>query len=592
MSEITRVVRAAGRRLFLMELLKALVLSVFIALSLMVVLRIVQQSFGLAIEWRTVMILAGSIAAAGTLVWSLVARPRELDSARVLDERAGLRESLSTALTIGTPKEAWSQLVVETARQKAASVKVGDAIPIEAPKRWHWPLAAALALGIAWSLPTWDLLGTKAKREEEANRAKEVIAVKTEINENKKKLDELLAKVAPELKSEQTDPSKAEEVAPSALQKPEQMRASEIKRLTDLSEKLAAKAGGEKGLQMDALKNMMAQLKHPGDSPMNELFKSLSKGDFSGANEALNEMKAQLAKNEMTPEEKEKLAKAMEKLAEQIQKQADAAKDIAKALEQAGADPQQAQEMAKQLAANPDMIKKALEAMKNLTPEQREKLAKEMAAKAKAAQKASQMAKSMSQCSGSMQEGEMGEASDAMSEMAGELSEMEMTEAELQAMDRALKECQSQLAGMCNGDGEGEGESEGWNQQEGEWKEGDSNRMGKGGKGGGPGKGEGKREGQTPTEFATEQQKIKTKTGKGPIIGKQYVKGEQIVGESAAEYAEAVDASGKAAAEALSNGEVPPELRKTVQSYFGALKKQTEKKDGAKPADAKPEEKK
>jgi hypothetical protein len=582
MSEITRAVRAAGRRLFVIEVLKALVLSAFLALSLMVALRIVQQAFGLAVEWRTVMILAGSIAAAGTLVWSLVARPRDAQSARVLDERAGLRESLSTALSIGTPKEPWAQLVVDSARQKAASVKVGQAIPIEAPSRWHWPLAAALALGIAWTLPTWDLLGKKAKREEEANRVQEVITVKTEIQENKKKLDELLAKVAPDLKSDLADPSKAEEVAPAAMQKPEQMRASEIKRLSELAEKLEAKAGGEKGMQMDALKNMMAQLKHPGDSPMNEMYKSLSKGDFKGANEALEEMKAQLAKSEMSPEEKEKLAAAMEKLAEQIKQNSDATKEIAKALEQAGADPQQAAELAKQMAANPDMIKKAIEAMKNLTPEQREKLAKEMAAKAKACKNASKMAESMGKCAGDMQQGEMGEASDAMSEMTAELSEMEMTEAEMKAMDMALKECQSQLAGMCNGDGEGD--SDEWNSQEGEWQEGDSNKLGKGGKGGGPGKGQGDRSGQTATDFATEQQKIKTKTGKGPIIGKQYVKGEQIVGESSAEYAEAVEASGKVAAEALTNGEVPPELRKTVQSYFGALKKQAEKKTEPAPA--------
>ena len=49
-----------------------------------------------------------------------------------------------------------------------------------------------------------------------------------------------------------------------------------------------------------------------------------------------------------------------------------------------------------------------------------------------------------------------------------------------------------------------------------------------------------------------------------------------------AEFAEAVEASTKTASEALTAGEVPPELRKTVQSYFGALKK---KADQTKPAD-------
>lgn len=586
MSEITRAVRAAGRRLFVMEVLRALVLSVFVAISLMAVLRIVQQVFGLAVEWRAVMIVGGSIAAAGTLVWSLVARPRPMQAARVLDERANLRESLSTALSIGTPKEAWSQLVVDSARQKAAAVRVSQAIPIEAPRRWHWPLAAALALGIAWTLPNWDVLGKKQKRQDEEARQKELIAVKQEIKEGNKKLDDLLAQVAPELKNELGNPNKPEELQPAAL-KPEQIRAAEMKRLTDLAEKLQAKANGEKGMQMEALKELMAQLKHPGDSPMNDLYKSLAKGDFAKGNEALNEMKAKLASGDMSEADKKKLAEAMQKLADQLEKKSDVSKDLAKALEQAGADPKEAADLAKQLAANPDMIKKALENMKNLSPEQREKLQKEMESKCKAGQKAGKMGQSAKKCAGGLQQGDMGEASEGMGELSDDTKDGELTQEELEKMDEALKACQSQMAclgGNCDGDG---GKTDEWQQQEGDWQEGDSNKNGQGGKGGGPGHGFGKRAGSTPTDFSTEQQKMKTKTGQGPIIGKQYVKGEQVVGESSAEFVQAVEASDKTAQEALSNGEVPPELRKTVQSYFGALKKKADQtKPAEKPAEA------
>lgn len=580
MSEITRAVRAAGRRLFIMEILRALVFSAFIALAFMTLLRITQQLFGFSVDWRTIMILAGSVTLAGTFVWSVVARPRDAKSALVLDERANLRESLSTALSIGTPKEPWAQLVVESARQKAATVKVAHAIPIEAPSRWHWPLAALLALGIAWCLPTWDVLGRKAKRDEEVSRKQEIITVKQEIQDNKKKLDEMLAKVAPELKSEQSDPSKPEAQQPQAsVQKPDQLRTAEMKRLTDLAEKLQAKTNGEKGMQQDALKDLLNQLKHPGESDLNELYKNLSKGDFKSANEALEELKAKLAKGEMTAEERKKLAEALEKLSEQLAKQSEnAEKDVAKALEQAGADPKQASEMAKQMSsASAEDIKKALEAMKNLTPEQREKLAKEIASKCNACKNAGKMSKSMKKCSGGMNQGEMGEASEGLSELGEQLSENEMSEQEIKEMQQALKECQSQMAclgGQCQGNGEGE--AEGWKTQTGEWKAGDSNKMGGNGGGGGPGKGQGDRSGSTATEFATERQKANVKAGKGQIIGKQYVKGETVVGASAAEYAEVVEASGKAAAEALSSGEVPPELRKTVQSYFGKLKEKAQ----------------
>lgn len=587
MSEITRAVRAAGRRLLIMEVLRGLAFSIFVALAAMVALRIVQQTFGLAVEWRAVTILGGSIALAGTLVWSFVARPREAKSAMVLDERAGLRESLSTALSIGTPTEPWAQLVVETARQKAASVKVAEVLPIEAPRRWHWPLAAALALGIAWCLPTWDVLGRKARREEEVARKQEVIAVKQEIQENKKKLDEMIAKVAPELKNETGDPSKPEAPQANSPQKPEQMRAAEMKRLTDLAEKLKAKAGGEKGMQQEALKELMNQLRHPGESALDDVYKSLSKGDFNAAQQALEEMKAKLSKGELSPEDRKKLAEALAKLSEQLDKQSQGEKDLAKALEKAGADPQNAAQMAKDMMSNPEGIKKALEAMKNMTPEQREKLAKELAAKAQACKNASKMSKSMSKCSNAMNNGEMGEASEAMSEMSSQMSEAELSESEMESLEQAMKECESQMAalGKCMGNCEG-GDSNEWQTQTGDWKEGDSNKFGSGG-GGGPGKGFGDRSGSSPTDFATERAKINTKTGKGPIIGKQYVKGEQIAGESVAEFAEVVEASEKSASEALSKGEVPPELRKTVQSYFGALKAQTKKAEDKKPEESK-----
>ena len=113
--------------------------------------------------------------------------------------------------------------------------------------------------------------------------------------------------------------------------------------------------------------------------------------------------------------------------------------------------------------------------------------------------------------------------------------------------------------------------------------------MRKHGPGGGPGKGQGDRSGSTPTDFNTEQAKLKVKAGKGPIIGKQYIKADQMVGESVAEFTEVVEASSKNAALALQNGEVPPELRETVRKYFGRL--ESVAKNNGKTPEAKPETK-
>ncbi len=593
MNEILRAVQNAGRRLFLIELIRAVVLALTLALVVMVVLRIVQQVFALSLQWNTVMLVAGGIVAAGSLSWSIATRPRTSKAARVLDERAELRESLSTAIEIGEPKEPWSKLVVESARAKAIGVDIKRAIPIEMPRQWYWPMAAAVMLGIAWTLPIFDVIGNKAKKDEEKARQEQIITVKQEIDEKRKELDKVLAKIDPELKKDLGEPNKPEELQPAGAVKPEALRTAEMKRLTDLNDKLAAMAKGEKGMQLDAMKDMMAQLKHPGAAELNDLYKSLAKADFAKANQALNDLKAKLGDKNLSPEEKKKIAEAMGKLAEQLKQNSDAAKNMAKAMEQAGMDSKQAAELAKMLAANPEMIAKAMEAMKNLSPEQKQQLAKQLSAKASACKSGSQMAKSMKECSGSMESGDSQSENASMSELSSQLSEGEMMQESAKALSAAMSECQSQMeamgecmGGSCSGNGDGKNGSKSlvWDSQTGEWKEGDSNKFSQGGKGGGPGKGQGDRSGSTPTDFSTEQAKIKAKAGKGPIIGKQYIKGEQMIGASVAEFAEVVEASKKNAAEALSNGEVPPELRETVKKYFsrlGEVAKQSGKPEAA-----------
>lgn len=597
MNEILRAVQRAGRRLFLIELIRSVLIALTLALAVMVVLRIVQQVFALSVQWNMVMLVAGGVVAAGSLSWSLATRAKTSKAARVLDERAELRESLSTALSIGEPKESWSKLVVETARAKAIGVDVKRAIPIEMPKRWYGPVAAAMLLGIAWTLPVFDALGSKAKKDEEKARQDQILEVKQDIKEKQAELDKVLAKIDPELKKELGEPNKPEELQPPGAIRPEALRTAEMKRLTDLNEKLAGLAKGEKGMQLEALRDMMAQLKHPGGAELGDLYKNLAKGDFAKASKALDELKAKLGDKNLSPEEKKKIAEAMAKLGEQLKQNANAAKDMAKAMEQAGMDAKQAAEMAKMLASNPAMIAKAMEGLKNLSPEQKQQLAKQLAAKASACKSSSQMGQKMSECSGGMESGDSQSENASMSELGSQLSEAEMMQQQAQALSAAMSECESQMAalgecmgGNCNGNGDGDKNGNlAWGQQEGDWKEGDSSKMGGNGKGGGPGKGQGDRSGSTPTDFNTEQAKLKVKAGKGPIIGKQYIKADQMVGESVAEFTEVVEASSKNAALALQNGEVPPELRETVRKYFGRL--ESVAKNNGKTPEAKPETK-
>lgn len=463
MSVIISKVKAAGRRLVLNQAIHALVMSATAAVGTLAVLRVVQQVFGFSVQWSMIAYGAAAIVGVSTLAWAIVNRPSQAKAARELDERGNLRESLSTALALPQTEEPWAKLVMQTATERAASVNVKQSIPLEMPRRWWTPLAAGLALFAAFCLPMWDVTGIHSKKQKEAEQKQQVIEVKQEIKENQKKLDDLLAKVAPDLKNEQANPDKPDANKPDAPQKPEELRVAEMKRLTDLADKLQAAANGEKGMQLQAMQQLTAQLKHPGDSPLNEMFNNLAKADFGKAQQALNQLKDKLASGNMSPEEKKKLAEALKKLGDQLQKQGDASKDMAKALEQNGMDAKQASELAKQLANNPDMIKKALESMKNLTPEQREQLAKKLQSQCKACQNASKSGKACQNAAAACESGNMSQMSDAMSEMSEMMSESEMLQQAAKQLEAALSECQSQMEcmgeGMCNGNGKGKGKS-------------------------------------------------------------------------------------------------------------------------------------
>ena len=413
-----------------------------------------------------------------------------------------LRELLSTALAIGEPKESWSKLVVERrGPAKAVGVDIKRAIPIEMPRSWYWRLGGGCRAWHRVDIAGVHLLGNKAKKEEKEEGSAGTIDLRQAGPQGKcEELDKVLSKDDPELKKELGDQAKPQQNEPEAANKPEAVRTAEMKRLTDLNEKLAAMAKGEKGMQLDAMRDMMAQLKHPGSAELGDLYKNLAKGDFAKANQALNELKAKIGDKSLSPEEKKKLAEAMGKLAEQMKQNSDSAKDMAKAMEQAGVDPKEAAELAKQLAANPQMIAKAMEGLKNLTPEQKHNSPSRWVPRPPPPRVHRRWPRACRNALAAWNRAIRNLRMPRCRSSAPTL-ENEMLQQQAASLAAAMSECESQMEALgdcmgdsdCNGSGKGKGKGKGkglaWNSQEGEWKEGDSSQGGTGnGKGGGPGR--------------------------------------------------------------------------------------------------------
>lgn len=598
MRSVYKAVGQAGRRLSLMDFLAGLVVAITAGLGLALVARMVERVLGVqalfAPWWGKGALIAGGLALLGAIGWTIARRRSRVLVAQELDERAGLREVLSTSLYIQRATDPWSQAVVAEANRLAGGVKVGQAIPIEAPKLWPAPIFAGAALALVWfTVPNMDLLGATKKQVAKQQKQEEVQQVKADIQSKQEKLKALLAQAKVEFVDEKTEEGKQDQQAKE--NDPEAMRRAAVRELTSLTEKLATEKEGEKSAQVDALKEAMRQLKRPEAGPLDEFSRQMARGDFNKAQQALAEAAKKMADAATTPEEKEQAKKQAENLGKQLKDLANDKEQLAKKLESAGLDKKQAEEIAKQAASgDPEKVKEALEKAAGLSKEDQQKMLEMAKAQMKAQEQAQKMGESMSKMSqGMMQEGLKQDGEQGMQEMMSELSEAEMMQNDMQQLDAALSEAKKQLGEMAGeimggdnpGEGEGKGAQAGNGKKNGSWKEGGqaNSKAGNGtGKSGNRGRGDGS---PSPEEEAVDYKidKVKGKTQNtgGPIIGSRLVYGDKVKGESVAEFAEVAQNSEQQASEAIENNQVPRELQNAVKTYFGRL---NAKVKGEKPA--------
>lgn len=589
MNSIHRVVKQASWRLMLIDWLRVFAVVLTVALGLAIVARLVEKTFALGEYfgpwWLKGGIGAGVLVLLITTVVALIRKPRAIAAARQLDERAGLREALSTALYIKNEQDPWSKNVIDDAQRTAASVQVGRAIPVEAPKLWPVPVCTAFAMLLVWiTVPDLDLLGIKADQVAKKQQETEIKAVKADVAEKAQKLKEMLDKAKVEVKDEQGDAEAGKEQKPE-MNDPEAIRRAAVKKLTDVSEKLEAMKEGDKAAQVEAVKEAMKQLKQPGDGPLNDFARSLSRGDFNKAQEQLNQLTQELASgNNMSPEQKEQAKQQLDNLAKQMDKLADQQKQLEEKLKQQGLDKNTAQDLAKKASSgNPEDLKKALEQMQNLSAEQKQ----QMMEMAKSTMEASKQCEGMSEglskmAKGMSQQGLQQDGMEGAQQVGQELSAAEMLSEDMQQLDAALSEAKAQLAelGECLGgtqDGDGSGQG-----KVGRWREGSGRQQGMGS--GGPGQGNGPSPDAEAVDYKSEKKKGDTKTTQGPIIGTRLVYGEQVKGESVAEFSDVVASASAEAAEAIDSQQVPRELHDAVKHYFGTLQEKVKKEKPAEPA--------
>ena len=562
MNDIRSIVKTAARRLNVASLLERLhlvaVVAAAAALALMIANRVPEQPF---VPWVWVGPILGGLAAAVALGLWFRRRPREMQVAMQIDERLDLREKLSIALHCSHREDPFARAAVEDAVQVARSPQTRERVrrqfAVCAPRGWWISPVLVLLVLLTSTLSQFGMFS-----EDEVQ--KEDLAQASMLAQNS--MDAVIKQIKqdPELESKLSDELKdllAEPIGGEKLQDPEEIRRDAIKKVSELSKKLEEIVNSPDGQASKMLDKALQKLNSGAeDTEAKEIADAVKNGDFDAAQKALKNMMDKFAKGELNEAELQNAAEALEDIAKQLEelaKNQDALKD---ALKNAGLDPN--------LANNPQAMQQAINNNQNLNQQQKQQL-QQMAQAQQQCQGACQgLGQGLGQLAQAMQQGQQGQGQ--MGQAAGQMQQMLNNLEGMQQMLRQAQAAQNACQGQCQGLGQGLGnlgQPQLWQvaQQQ------------PGGAFGNRGQGAG---GQAPKSKTPSGTKIENDPGKtdnsGPVIFRQFVEGEQVVGQSNAKLQAVLANIVQGNEEGLSEDQLPRKYHETHKSYFGQLGKRVE----------------
>jgi hypothetical protein len=562
MDQIALQVRRAQRRLSLQRFVYALAWCWFGTLLAAAVLIGVEKYWPLGLNawawlcglfgyqpapWLTVQTfqwiwpsMALALGLAIALMWTRLTRGDSIEAAIELDRRFGLKERVSSSLSL-TPLELDSEAgraLLADAVRRVEQVQVSDRFGIRLG-RWSWlPLIpAAVAFLLAVFLPeaatqqasaTQDTaeIQKQIKKSSEALRRKLVDRRKEAREKGLKDAEDLFEKLEREMK-EQARADQAD-------------RKQSLVKLNNLAQDLE-KRRQELG-NNDKLRQQLNQLKPSAQGPADKLGQALRDGDMKQAMKEIDKLKQQLNEGKLDDQGQKDLAKQLGEMQQKLKHMADAHRQAKEDL--------QKQIREKKAAGQTAEAEKLQQQLDKLAQQDQQM------------QKAEEMAQKMGQCAQCMKQGQMREAGEALDKMQGDLEAMQAQLEEMQMLEEALDEIGECKDGMLEGEGKGKGK-------------GDRN-----GDGRGEGRGRGDRPEQaTDTKFYDSKVKQKIKGGSAVVTG--YVEGPNVRGQIEQEIKTQIESAKTESADPLTGQRLPREYRDHARGYFDLLR------DGV-PDDAQP----
>jgi hypothetical protein len=534
---LQRQLARVSRRLFLQTLLDCLVWCWAGALAVSAVWFLLQpfliESPPDWLRWA----VAGGLAGAGAVlavVLACVWAPSRLAAALSLDERFGLKERVTTMLTLGPGVEATpaGQALLEDATQKVTGINVGERFPV----RFRWSAvtvpvgAVVLALIALFYEPPLSQATSTADKE-----LKQPPANKEEIEKKLQDVAKKLPPKKPEDKDKSRDIQKIEAELRELVNRPRDNREQLRDRAQEMTQLEAEMKKQQKLLQekADAMKEQLRQLGKMSDKDKDEnrmtkeLEKALAKGDFDQAKEEVEKLAKKLKDDELKDDEKEQLKKQIQDLKDKLER-------IAKQEDEE----ERLKDLAKKGELDPEALERELQNLKKKSDELKD---------------LEEIAKELGECQKCMGKGDKEGAAKSLKEAAQKMRRMKLDDQQLQDLKeqlQALQECKN-----CMGNGMNKSKRPGGRRPED--KEGDYKPL----------------DNRVRVEF--------DKSGQKEIL--DFVPGRTYKKKSSAEIAGEVKQASQEAPEAIERQRIPRAASEMAKGYYEKLRQQSEPEKKDKP---------
>ncbi len=438
MEEIRRQVTAARRRLVMQQfvgilpwaLLVALVIAVIgLAIPKFVIIHVDSQVW--IAGWLGGAVAGGLLFAIG---WTLAVRRHAMDAAIELDRRFGLKERVSSVLSLRSDEletEA-GQALLQDASRRVESIVVREQFGISVSARALLPLIPVL---VALAL----LLVPDAQEKAKANTSADA-KVREQVQRSAQALRDRLAEQQKRI--EESGVKDAEQIFKKLHQGLDEMskdgkvdRKQALVKINDLAKELEQRRRelgdpSQMQKQLEGLKNIER-------GPADKIADAMKEGNFQKAIEQLKQLQEKMAKGDLSEQDKEQLAQQLQQMQQKMQEIVDAQREAKAELER-----QIQQKMAQGDTEGAGKLQRKLDQL-----EQQDRQMQQL----------EQMADKLGKASEAMQNGDMESAQSQLSEFADQLQSMESEMQQLASLDELMDEIGDAKSAMNCEDCEGGG---------------------------------------------------------------------------------------------------------------------------------------